>query len=257
METNPIGNATQIRLEPSPKWVRVVFNGEFIADSKRALLLFPGGPPYYFFPKEDVRMDLMEPAEPREMAPLPGKASFWTVKVKERIAQEAAWTYDQRVSESFDLSGYITFDWNQMDAWFEEDEEIYVHPHDPYKRIDILESTRRVQAIVLSEKVADTNMPILLFETGLPTRYYFPKLDVRMDLLLDSDTVTGCAYKGKAQYHSVKVGDKLAEDIAWYYAYPENEAIKIRGRIAFFNEHLDALIVDGEEQEKPKTPWSH
>ncbi len=143
-----------------------------------------------------------------------------------------------------------------MDAWYEEDEEIYVHPHDPYKRIDILESSRHVEVVVLGEKVADTRRPILLFETGLPVRYYFPRLDVRIDLLIDSDKTTGCAYKGKAQYYSVKVGDQIAQDIAWYYQYPGIEAIKVRARIAFFNERVDALYVDGEKQEKPETVWS-
>jgi uncharacterized protein (DUF427 family) len=104
--------------------------------------------------------------------------------------------------------------------------------------------------------VADTYKPVLLFETGMPTRYYFPKLDVRMDLLNSSDKATVCAYKGKAKYYSVKIGDSVVRDIAWYYSYPSMEALKIRGRIAFFNEHVDALYVDGEKQKKPETPWS-
>ena len=249
-------NATDIGFESSPKWVRVMFNGQFVADSKRAYLLLPGGPPYYYFPREDVRMDFLEATDHSRESELLGKASFWTVKVGERLAQDAAWTYTSPVSGAPDLRDYITFDWNKMDAWFEEDEEIYTHPHNPYKRIDTLESTRHVQVVVLGETVADTHKPVLLFETGLPTRYYFPKLDVRMDLLNSSDKVTVCAYKGKAKYYSIKVGDNIARDIAWYYTYPAMEAIKIKGRIAFFDEHVDAVYVDGEKQEKPVTPWS-
>lgn len=256
MEMVLTDSKTKIGFEPSPKWVRVMFNGQFVADSKRAFLLLPGGPPYYYFPKADVRMDLLKPAAHREKTPLLGEASFWTVKVGERLAPNAAWSYPQPLSESIDLSDFVTFDWDKMDAWFEEDEEVYVHPHDPHKRIDILESTRHVRVVVLGETVAETNKPILLFETGLPTRYYFPKLDVRQDLLIGSEKITGCAYKGKARYYSLKVGDKTAKDIAWYYPYPENEAIKIRGRIAFFNEQVDALFVDEEEEEKPISPWS-
>jgi uncharacterized protein (DUF427 family) len=191
-----------------------------------------------------------------EHSPDLGDASYWTAEVRERIAENAAWTYPKRISDTFDLSGYVAFVWDKMDAWFEEDEEVYVHPHDPHKRIDILESTRHVQVVVLGETVADTHRPMLLFETGLPTRYYFPKLDVRAGLLEDSDKTTGCAYKGKARYYSVKVGDRIARNIAWYYPYPAAEAVKIAGRIAFFNEHVDALYVDGEEQAKPKTYWS-
>ena len=248
-------SSKEIEFELSPKWVRVMFNGQFIADSKRAQLLLPGGPPYYYFPKEDVRMDLLEPTDHSDQSLL-GQASFWTIKVGDHIAQNAAWTYPQPVSESIDVSAYVTFDWDKMDAWFEEDEEIYVHPHDPYKRIDVLESTRHVKVVVLGKTIADTHKPILLFETGLPTRYYFPKLDVCIGLLEDSDKVTGCAYKGKAHYYSVKVGNKIVRDIAWYYSYPGIEALKIRGRVAFFNERVDALYVDGVEQPKPKTHWS-
>ncbi|MDZ4230994.1 MAG: DUF427 domain-containing protein [Dehalococcoidales bacterium] len=250
------GSQTQIAFEPSPKWVRVLFGGKFIADSKRACLLLPGGPPYYYFPREDVRMNLLEPTEHREQTRLLGEASFWTVRAGEHVALNAAWTYPQPVSESLDLSTYVTFDWDKMDAWFEEGEEVRVHPHDPHKRIDILESTRHVQVVVLGETIADSHHPMLLFETGLPTRYYFPRLDVRMDLLENSDKVTGCAYKGKAQYYSVRVDNRVARDIAWYYPYPMLEATKIAGRIAFFNEHVDALYVDDEQQEKPNTQWS-
>ncbi len=143
-----------------------------------------------------------------------------------------------------------------MDAWFEEAEPIYVHPHDPHKRIDILQSTRQVVVIIGGETVAESHNPVLLFETGLPTRYYLPRLDVRMDLLVPSDKVTGCAYKGKAQYYSVKVGNKVIPDIAWYYTYPAAEAFGIAGMICFFNEKVDALYVDDVKQPKPKTPWS-
>lgn len=249
-------NGVPIGFEPSPKWIRVMFGGEFIADSKRAHLLLAGGPPYYYFPKEDVKIDFLEQTTHTEYSPLLGEASFWSVKVKDRVAEDAAWSYLEPVSETFDLSGYISFQWNKMDAWFEESEEVYIHPHDPYKRIDILESRRSIRVVVLGETVAETHHPMLLFETGLPTRYYFPKLDVRLEWFEASDKITGCAYKGKAQYYSVRVGDRVARDIAWYYPYPMTEAAKIAGRIAFFNEHVDALYVDGEEQEKPKTPWS-
>ena len=245
-----------VGFEPSPKWIRVLFGGEFIADSKRVHLLLPGGPPYYYFPKEDVRMDVLKKTAHTEYSSLLGEASFWTVGVGDKVAEDAAWSFPEPISETLDLSGYISFRWDKMDAWFEEGEEVHVHPHDPYKRIDILESSRHVRVVVLGETVADTHRPVLLFETGLPTRYYLPKLDVRMELLEPSDKKTGCAYKGEAQYYSVRVGGKLARDIAWYYPYPAVEAAKIAGRIAFFNEHVDALYVDGEEQEKPKTPWS-
>lgn len=245
-----------IWFEPSPKWVRVTFGGQIIADSKRAHLLRPAGPPYYYFPKEDVRMDLLQPTKHTDHSLGLGDVSYLTVKVGDRIAENAAWTYPKPATETFDLSGYVAFVWDKMDAWFEEAEPVYIHPHDPYKRIDILQSTRHIVVIVGGEKVAVSHNPVLLFETGLPTRCYLPKLDVQMELLVPSDKVTGCAYKGKAQYYSVKAGNKVIPDIAWYYTYPAAEASKIAGMICFFNERVDALYIDGVEQEKPRTPWS-
>ena len=76
-----------------------------------------------------------------------------------------------------------------------------------------------------------------------------------MDLFIPSDKVTDCAYKDKANYYSAKIGNKSARDIAWYYMYPVIEAMKIRVRISLFEEHVDALYVDGVEQPKPKTTW--
>ena len=250
------GDGQEMVFEPSPKWVRVMFGGEFIADSKRVHLLRPAGPPYYYFPEEDVRMDLLQRTKHTEHSPGLGDASYLTVRVKDRIAENAAWTYPKPAADALDLSGYVSFVWDKMDAWFEEAEPVYVHAHDPHKRIDILQSTRHVAVIVGGETVAESRNPVLLFETGLPTRYYLPKLDVRMDLLIPSDKVSGCAYKGKAQYYSVRIGDKIIPDIAWYYTYPAMEASKIAGTICFFNERVDALYVDGVEQPKPKTPWS-
>lgn len=229
-----------------------MFGGQFVADSKSVYLLFPGGPPYYYFPREDVRMDLLEASNHTEHSPDLGDASYWTVKVGEKTAARAAWSYSKPISDTFNLSDYVAFVWDKMDAWFEEAEPVYVHPHDPHKRIDILPSTRHVVVIVGGETVAESHNPILLFETGLPTRYYLPRLDVRMDLLVPSDKVTGCAYKGKAQYYSVEVADKVFPDIAWYYTYPAAEAARIAGMLCFFNERVDALYVDGLEQPKPK-----
>lgn len=70
-----------------------------------------------------------------------------------------------------------------MDAWYEEEEEVFVHLRDPYHRIDVLQSSREVRIVVEDETIAETNRPLLLFETGFPTRYYIPREDCRLDLL--------------------------------------------------------------------------
>ena len=139
----------------------------------------------------------------------------------------------------------------RMDAWFEEGEEVFVHPHDPYKRIDLLHSSRHIEVSLDGVKLADTRRPTIVYETGAPIRYYMPKPDVRMDLLEPTDNRTGCAYKGFARYWSLTVGQIRRENIAWSYAMPIADCAKIAGLVAFYNEGVD-LIVDGVPQDAPR-----
>ncbi len=109
--------------------------------------------------------------------------------------------------------------------------------------------------VVDGTTVADSNRPWLLFETGLPTRYYVPKHDARMDLLEPSDTVTRCPYKGEANLYSIRIGDELHRDLAWTYRYPMLECLKIQGLLGFLNEKVD-LYEDDKLQPRPETAWS-
>jgi len=142
-----------------------------------------------------------------------------------------------------------------MDEWLEEDEVAIVHARDPYHRIDVLDTSRHVRIELGGEKVAETRRARVLFETSLPPRWYIPPEDVRADALSDSETRTGCAYKGFASYHTVRAGGELAEDLAWSYPDPRPEAARVAGYLAFFNERAD-VYVDGELQERPVTQWS-
>jgi len=235
---------------PSPKWIRVQFAGEFIADSENVLILREQRrPPVYYFPREDVSMDFFKSSDYTTDSDGMGTASFWDIKVGEREVKNAAWSYEDPAEAITDLQGYIAFKWDKMDAWFEEAEQVLVHPRDPYKRVDTLLSTKHIEVEVAGVKVADSHKPMLLFETGLPTRYYLPRVDVRTDLLVPSDTITRCPYKGEANYFSVQVGDQLVEDIAWYYPYPTPEVPKISNLTCFYDERVDAVYIDGELQE--------
>jgi uncharacterized protein (DUF427 family) len=159
--------ADQPRFEPSQRWVRAVFANTVVADSKGVrLLLEPRKLPLYYFPIEDVKMDLLTPAGDR----------LWSLRVGDRVAERAAW-------EREEYPGYIAFKWNAMDQWFEEDDQVLAHPRDPYHRVDVLNSSRHVKVVLGGEVLAETRRPRLLFETGLPTRYYIPSADVRTDLL--------------------------------------------------------------------------
>jgi uncharacterized protein (DUF427 family) len=203
-------------------------------------------------PLADVRADLSASGR-TEHSPSRGTATYFDVKVGEHVAADAAWVYEDSPIEA--LRQLVRLDWAAMDAWFEEDEEIYTHPRSPYARIDILSSSRHVRVSLGGTVVADSTQPRLLFETGLPTRYYLPLTDVRMDLLRPSTAISHCPYKGSASYWSVEIGGERYEDVVWTYKTPLPESQKIIGLACFYNERVD-LVVDGVAQERPKTVFS-
>ena len=240
----------------SPRWVRVYFNNQAIAESKKMMLLREANHlPLYYFPKHDVRMDCLQPSDHTTDSGRKGEGVFWHVKVGDEIAMDAAFTFRNAPRNGPKLEDYIAFAWNKMDAWFEEDEEVFVYARDPHKRVDVLQSSRHVRVVVDGTAVADSKRPWLLFETGLPTRYYLPRPDVRMDLLEPSDTVTRCPYKGEANFYSIRTGGELYRDLAWTYRYPMLECLKIQGFLGFLSEKVD-IYEDNKLQPRPETPWS-
>jgi uncharacterized protein (DUF427 family) len=253
-KTNP---DYRIAFEPSPRRVRVKFGGEMIADSTEAHLLFETRHlPVYYFPRSDVRLDLMSATDHHTFCPYKGTASYWTIAAGGKTAENAVWSYPDPFDEVAAVKDYLAFYWDRVDACYEEDEEIFVHPRDPYKRVDVLDSSRPVQVVVGSKVVAETRRARFLFETRLPTRYYIPPEDVRMDLLLPSDKVTRCPYKGKARYYSVEIDGRRFADLVWSYPDPIPECPKIKEYLCFFNEHVDEILVDGVPVPRPLTPWS-
>jgi uncharacterized protein (DUF427 family) len=239
--------AHQVEVELSPKRVRVTFNHKPIADSTRVRLLRETHlPPVYYFPLQDVRMEYLQPTEHQTHCPFKGKASYWSVIVEERIAENSAWGYREPLEKVAGIKDHIAFYWDRMEAWYEENEPVFVHPCDPHVRIDIRESARPVQVVIGGETVAATRQARFLFETGKPTRYYIPQEDVHMARLEPSVTQTGCPYKGKARYWSVRVGERLFPDLVWSYPEPLPEATRIKDYLAFYQEQVDALLVDGQ-----------
>ncbi len=231
-----------VHVETSAKRVRAVLSGHVVADSARPLLVWerPHHPAYYF-PREDVRTELIGPAERTEHRAELGEAHLHPLTFGERHAPEGVITYPDSPIER--IRDHIRFRWKAVDSWFEEDEEIYVHPRDPYTRIDILASSRHVRVTIDDVVIAESYQPRLLFETNLPARYYLPKVDVRMDLLEPSDTTTRCPYKGTAEYYSARIGNTRYPDIAWSYRTPFPESQKIAGLLAFHDETA-ALTLD-------------
>jgi uncharacterized protein (DUF427 family) len=247
-------NRGSVRVEPGFKRIRAYVGGIAVADTVRPLYVWetPFYPSYYV-PVADVREDLLEPTSTVTHSPSRGDAVHFTVRVNGRERRDAAWQY--RASPIEELRDHVRFDWNAMDAWFEEDEEVFTHARNPYVRIDILPTSRKVRVEIDGVVLADSPRARVLFETGLPARWYVPKVDVRMDLLDATDHATHCPYKGQAEYWSARVGDKLEENVVWSYRAPLPESEGIAGYVAFFDERVD-LFVDGERQERPKTRFS-
>ncbi|NIJ14545.1 uncharacterized protein (DUF427 family) [Saccharomonospora amisosensis] len=241
-------NRGQVRIEQAAKRVRAVLAGEVVADTKRPLLVWevPYYPTYYF-PRADVRTELFVPTRQTRRSPSRGEGKVSTLRVGDREAEGAVTEYPDSPIEA--LRDRVRLDWPAMDAWFEEDEEVFTHARDPHTRVDILPSSRHVRVEVNGVTVADSHRPTLLFETNLPTRFYLPKTDVRLDLLVASDKVTHCPYKGQAEYWSVNTGETLVPDLAWSYRTPLPESARIASLVAFPQEKAD-VYVDGELQRR-------
>lgn len=249
-EPPPPGRA--LYLEPTPKRIRAQLGGETIVDSRRAMLLHESGlQPVYYFPAEDVRRDLLEPSDRHTHCPKKGDAAYFTLRAGDRVVENGAWYYPDPLRDAPPIKDLIAFYFDRVDRWLEEDEEVSVHPRDPYHRIDVLRSDRHVRLSLDGRVLAETRRAVALFESSLPPRWYIPREDVIADLD-PTDTVTRCPYKGTAGYYSAAG----VEDLVWYYEDPLPEVSRIKGLLCFFNEKVD-LELDGELQERPDTPWSH
>jgi len=250
-------DATTLRFEPTRKRIRVQLAGELVADTTHALLVWeiPFYPAYYL-PAADVRAELIPAgagtADVQRVAAL-GDPELLTVKVAAATAEGGARRYPAAAVP--ELRDYVRLEWAAMTEWFEEDEPVYVHPRNPYSRVDILASSRHVRVEIDGVTVADSRSPRILFETGLPPRYYLPLTDVSTDLLRPSDTSTSCPYKGTAAYWSVQTATRTHKDVVWIYRTPLPESQKIAGLACFYNERTD-IYVDGEHEERPRTQFS-
>jgi uncharacterized protein (DUF427 family) len=209
--------------------VRGTREGETIVDSRRTMLVWEPGKkvPIYAFPADDVAPGLRDPG-----------------------------SLGVRGFDDPDLAGYVTIAWDAVEHWYEEDEEVFVHPRDPFVRVDALRSSRHVRVERDGQLLAESDAPILVFETGLPTRYYLPESDVDASLLGDSDLQTGCPYKGFASYCDVMLDKRRHPNLFWYYPAPFPEVAPVKGHLAPYNERVD-LIVDGQPQQRPAGPLGH
>jgi uncharacterized protein (DUF427 family) len=237
---------TRLSVEESPRSVRAIVAGETVAASKQALLLRETGrAPVYYVPLQDVRRDLLEESEHETSCRYKGQAGYWSLAVGGRRIPDAAWSYREPPDGAPDLSQYVAFAAAAVDAWREEDDPVLGGLRDPYHRVDAVWSDRAVRVELGGTTIAESERPCLVFETGYPTRYYFPREHVRTSLLTPTPTRTECPYKGVASYWSATIGGRIVEDVAWSYEDPLPTQPKIAGLISFWPERVDAIEVDG------------
>lgn len=244
-EPAPPGSA--IFWEPVPYRVRAVVAGEVLVDSRNAHLLHETGHlPIYYFPPEDVRLEVLVASDTTSACPYKGEANYYSSSGVEDLV----WEYREPLESVSFIAGQLALYWRKADEWLVEDERVHAHARDPYHRVDIYPTSRHVRVLLDGECIADSTRVKGLFETGHPPRWYFPVDDVRMELLEPSATETLCAYKGRAS-HFHALGH---EDVAWTYPEPLSDGERVRGLIAFYGERVD-LELDGVLQERPPTQW--
>lgn len=240
------------RVEPVPRRVRGVLNNRCLFDTSAARYVWewPGYPQFYI-PVADV-VDGVLRGDGRSEETEQGHCDLYSLHVGDVVRPHAA-----KVFEAGSVPGpTVRFDWEALDAWFEEDEEVFVHPRSPYTRVDALRSSRRVTITLDGVRLAESAATVMVFETGLPTRYYFERTAVDFSHLVLSDTTTACPYKGRtSQTWSVRTSKGEYDDIAWAYDFPTRQLQPITGLVAFLNEKVD-VAVDGVELARPDTRFS-
>jgi len=251
MSEYPAAITTVNHVEPVPRRIRAFLGGEKVLDTSRALYVWewPYYPQYYV-PLADVRQDLLD-SEGHTQQTGRGVVDLRGLRVGDRHRPRAARLLTE--SPIAGLSGTVRFDWAAMDAWFEEDEQVFAHPRSPYTRVDALRSNRPVRVELDGIVLADAGSTVMVFETGLPTRYYLSRTDVDFAHLIPTGTVTACPYKGMTSgYWSVRAGGTTHADLGWSYDFPTRQLLPIAGLIAFYNEKVD-ITLDGQRLDRPQT----
>ncbi|MFJ7072862.1 DUF427 domain-containing protein [Streptomyces sp. NPDC098781] len=241
-------------VEAVPRRIRAVLGSETVIDTTRARYVWEWSYyPQYYIPLEDIHPDLLA-AEGRTQRGSRGTVEVHAVQFGDIHRPRAAKVVRESPIEG--LTGTARFDWNALDAWYEEDEQVFVHPRNPYVRVDALRSTRPVRVELDGVVLAEAPSCVMVFETGLPTRYYLERSHIDFRHLIASDTETACPYKGVTSgYWSVRTGDRVHPDLAWTYDFPTGPLLPIAGLVAFYNEQVD-IVLDGQGLERPRTKFS-
>jgi uncharacterized protein (DUF427 family) len=238
-------------VEPVPRRIRAYLGGTTVLDTTDARYVWEWPQyPQYYIPLGDVRPGLLVSSGFTQHSPR-GPVEVHRLEAGGEVRKQAARVLHQSTLDG--LSGTVRFEWEALDAWFEEDEQVFVHPRNPYSRVDALRSTRSIRVELEGVVLAESSSPIMVFETGLPTRYYLNRTEINFEHLVSSSTVTACPYKGTtSEYWSVNAGGTVHPDLAWAYDFPTRALAPIAGLVAFYNERVD-ITLDGCRLDRPST----
>src|SRR3954469_3275904 len=116
------GPASTLYLERSPRWIRGFLGDQVVLDSRDVRLLHETNHlPTYYFPREDVRGELIE-SDTHTRCPWKGEASYYHLRVGDRLVEDAIWYYPEPLAGAAGLTGLVAFYWGKLDRWMEEDE---------------------------------------------------------------------------------------------------------------------------------------
>ncbi|HEY3019496.1 MAG TPA: DUF427 domain-containing protein [Solirubrobacteraceae bacterium] len=244
------GPAHRLFFEPHPRRVRAVLAGRTVLDTVRGRLVHESNLlPVLYVPIEDLDASVLEPTDHRTHCPFKGDASYWSLRVGNRVSENAVWTYREPLDAASWLAGYAALYWHRVDAWYEEDDEVRGHLRDPYHRVDARPSSRRVEVVSGDTLLAESERAVLVFETNLPVRAYMPRADVQAELV-PSGKRTVCPYKGEASYWSVRLPDgSLLEDAVWSYETGrllDDGPPQIADLVAFLHDDVEVRIAEGQ-----------
>jgi uncharacterized protein (DUF427 family) len=240
------GPAHKLFFSEFPRRVRGRIEGATVVDTTAGRLMHETGLlPVFYAPLEDLDHGLLAETDHSTYCPFKGDASYWSVRVGEREVENAVWQYPEPIGSAAWLKGYAGFYWEKLDSWLDEEQELLGKLRDPYHRVDVRPSSRHVRVTANGEIVAESDQPMVVFETGVGLRFYLPPGDVRSDLLTPTDTRTVCPYKGEARWWSLEADGERIEDAAWAFPEPLDECHRVRDHVAFYGEGI-AVEVDGE-----------
>jgi uncharacterized protein (DUF427 family) len=250
----PQMNTRLNHVESVPRRIRAVHDGRVVVDTLAARYVWEwANYPQYYLPRRDVAEGALVSDGRTEDTPQGTVRWYWFASTGVEGTPVARLVLS---SEHPRLVDTLRFDWDALDHWFEEDEEVFVHPRNPYSRVDALRSTRPVRVALDGVVLAESSSPVMVFETGLPTRYYLNRTEVHFEHLFPTATVTRCPYKGTTTgYWSALIDGTTHDDLAWSYDFPTRQLLPIAGLVAFYNEHVD-VYVDDVLLDRPHTHFS-